>query len=86
MPSLDNDEKRVMHSKSDNTEIMINDEADEVIEELFDSLRNRYQNDLESMRGSEFVFDYVHFLNYKCNKISFNHSGSYIKSPYWIRN
>ena len=30
--SLDNDEDRVMHSKSDNIiEIMINDEADEVI-------------------------------------------------------
>ena len=36
-----------MHSKSDNTEIMINDEADEVIKELFDSLKNRYQNNLE---------------------------------------
>ena len=36
---------------------MINDETDEIIEELFDSLKNRYQNDLELMRGSEFVFD-----------------------------
>ena len=30
-----NDEEYVMHSKNDNIEIMINDEADEVIEELF---------------------------------------------------
>ena len=29
--SIDNDEELVMHSKSDNIEIMINDEADEVI-------------------------------------------------------
>ena len=29
--SIDNDEERVMHSKSDNIEIMINDEADEVM-------------------------------------------------------
>ena len=36
--SLDNDEERVLHSKSDNIEIMINDEADEVMEQLFDSL------------------------------------------------
>ena len=35
--SIDNDEERVMHSKSDNIEIMVNDEADEVIKELFDS-------------------------------------------------
>ena len=31
-----------MHSKSDNIEIMINDEADEVMKELFNSLKNRY--------------------------------------------
>ena len=36
--SIDNDEERLMHSKSDKLEIMINDEADEVIIELFDSL------------------------------------------------
>ena len=33
---MDNDEERVMHSKSDNLEIMINDEADKVIDELCD--------------------------------------------------
>ena len=32
-----------MHSKSDNIEIIINDEADKVTKELFDSLKNRYQ-------------------------------------------
>ena len=36
-----------MHSKNDNIEIMISDETDKVIEELFDSLKNRYQNNLE---------------------------------------
>ena len=30
----------------------MNDKADEIIEELFDSLKNRYQNNLESMKGS----------------------------------
>ena len=29
-----------MYSKSDNIEIMINDEADEVTKKLFDSLKN----------------------------------------------
>ena len=33
---MDNNEERVMHSKSDNLEIMINDEADKVIDELCD--------------------------------------------------
>ena len=47
-----------MHSKSGNTEIMMNDEANKVIKELFDSLKNIYQANLESMKSSEFVFDY----------------------------
>ena len=75
-----------MHSKSDNIEVIINDEVDEVIEELFHSLRNRYQNNLESMKGSEFVFDYVQLWYYKSHKINPNSGGSYIDSPDWIKN
>ena len=36
-----------MHSKTDNTEIIIIDEADKVTKELFDSLKIRHQNNLE---------------------------------------
>ena len=36
--------KSVMHLKSDNIEIMINDKANGVIKELFDSLKNRHLN------------------------------------------
>ena len=64
---------------------MINDETDEVIKELFDSLKNRYQSNLELMKGSEFVFDYVHLLYYKCHKTNPNRGGSYIDSPDWIK-
>ena len=60
--SIDNDEQRLMHSKSGSIEIMINDEADEVIKQLSDSLKNRYQNNFESIKGSGFVFDYVQLL------------------------
>ena len=42
-----------MHSKSDNIEILINDKADEVIEEIFQSLLSRYQIGLEKLlKGS----------------------------------
>ena len=52
---------------------MINDKADRVIKKLFKSLLNRSQNNLEtSMEGSEFVFDYVYLLYYKCPKINPN--------------
>ena len=75
-----------MHSKSDNIENMINDEADEAIEKLFKSLKKRYQNNLEKlMKGSGFVFDYVHLLYYKCHNISLNHDESYIDSQDWIK-
>ena len=36
--SKDNDEEHVMHSKSDNVEIMINDQAGEVFENIFESI------------------------------------------------
>ena len=60
--SIDINEEHVIHSKSHNKEIRINDEADEVIKNLFKTLKNRYQNNLEWMKGSDFVFDYVHFF------------------------
>ena len=56
---------------------MINDEADEFI----NSLKNRYQNNLKSIKGNEFVFDYIHLLYYKCHKINVNRCGSYTGSP-----
>ena len=65
---------------------MINDEVNEVVKELFDSLKNRYQNNLESIKGSDFVFDYVHLLNYKCYKINPNCGRLYMDSPDWIKN
>ena len=70
-----------MHSKSDNIEVMINNEADEVIKKLFDLLKNRYQNNVESMKYSEFVFDFgyfVHLLYYKSHKINRNRGVLYI--------
>ena len=38
--SIDNDEEHAMHSKRGTTEIIINDEADEIIKEHFDPLKN----------------------------------------------
>ena len=34
-------QERLMHSESDNIEIIINDEADEVTKKLFESPKNR---------------------------------------------
>ena len=60
-------------SKSDNIEFIIYGNADEVTEELFEPLLNRYQIGLETVtRGSNFKFDCSHLLYYKCHKISPN--------------
>ena len=82
----DSDEIRTMHTKSDNTYILMGYETDEIIEELFKSLLQRYQGLEESIKGSEFIFDSVDLLEYKLNKISPNRGGSYIDSPKWIKN
>ena len=62
----DSDKTRIMHTKSDNTEIMIGIDTNEVIKELFKSFLQRYQEGLqEKMRGSEFEFDGIHLLYYE---------------------
>ena len=53
----DDDEECVMHSKSDNIEIMINNKT----------LLSRNQSRLEtSMKSSVFIFECVQLLYYKC--------------------
>ena len=76
-----------MHTRSDNIEIMIGDDNDDIIEELFKSFLQKYEENLQNkMRGSDFEFDGVNFLYYDFNKISLNRGGSYIDSPKWLEN
>ena len=44
--SKDSDEIRTMHTKSNNIEIMMDNETDEIIEELFKPLLQKYQERL----------------------------------------
>ena len=78
----DFDEIRIMSTKSNNIEVMMGRETDEVTEDLFKSLLQRYQEKLEeSMKGRDFIFDSVDILYYDLHKISLNKGGSYIDSP-----
>ena len=77
----DSDETHTMHTKSDNLEIMIGSDTNEVIEDLFKSLLQRYQENLEEKMLS---FDAANLLHYDLNKISLSRGGSYIKSPDWL--
>ena len=81
------DETRVMHTRSVNEEFMNGSDTDEIIKELFESLLQRYQENLqEKMKGSDFAFDGVNYLYYDLNKISISRNGSYIDSPKWLKN
>ena len=92
--SKDSDETRTMHTKSNNMEIMMGNETDEIIKELFEYLLQKYQEGLEESKGkeerktkgSDFVFDSVHLLLYKLDKISLNRGGPYIDSPERLKN
>ena len=52
--SKDSDDTRTMHGKTNNVQIMMGSETNEIIGELFKSFLQKYQEELEeSMRGSE---------------------------------
>ena len=75
-----------MNTSSDNIEIMIGDDNDVIIEELFKSFIQKYEENLQNkMRGSDFEFDGVNFLYYDFNEIRLNRGGSYIDSPKWLK-
>ena len=86
--SKDSNETPAMLSRSDNIDIMTDNETGKINEELLESLLQKYQKGLEeSMKGSEFVFDSIDLLYYKLrNKVSLNRSGSFIGSPKWFKN
>ena len=85
--SKDSDETRTKHTKSNNVEIMIGSNTDEMIKDLFKSFLQKYQEGLEeSMRRSEFVYDSVDVLYYNLNKVSLSRGGSYIDSPKCLKN
>ena len=76
-----------MHTNSNNVEIMIGSETDEIIEDLFESFLQKYQEGLEeSMRGSELAYGSVDALYYNLNEVSVSRGGSYIDSPKWLKN
>ena len=84
---ISSDETQTMHTKSNNVEIMVGSEANEIIEHLFKSFLQKYREGLEeSMRGSEFVYDSVDVLYYNLNRVSLSRGGSYIDSPEWLKN
>ena len=72
--------------RSDNVEKIFGDDNDDIIEQFFESLLQKYEENLQNkMKGSDFEFDGVNFLYYEFNKTSINRGGSYIYSPKWLK-
>ena len=64
-----------MHLKSNFTPY---NDANEVVDELFESLRSRYQGNLRtSKEWREFIFDSVQLMYYICHIVNFRRVGSY---------
>ena len=73
--------------KSKSITILIGHEADEIVEELFDSHLQKYQWALENTQeGSSHVFDSIDALQYKLHKTSLDRGGLYIDSAEWLKN
>ena len=71
-----------MYSKSENIKFKFYNDANKVVDEVFESLRSRYQGNLEtSMRGSHFAFDSVLLMYYECHNINFKCGGWF---KYWF--
>ena len=55
-----------MHSNSGNIKFTPYSDANDVIEKRFNSLRSRYQENLEtSIKGSDFISDSLQLIYYK---------------------
>ena len=80
------DETRLMYTRSDPAEFMNGSETEEIIESLYRSLLQKYQDNLNGkMRGFDFIFNGINYLFYDFNRVSISKGGSYIESPKWLK-
>ena len=77
-----------VYSASDNIEIFMDSDTDEVINRLFDTMLQKLQEARETSfeRGSEFIFENVDLLYYYFHRIDMRRSGSYTETPEWLKN
>ena len=87
VPSNDTGEIRTIFVLSDNEEIRLGNETDDVVKKLINSFLNNYQKEEIIFRnGSNFVFESVDLLSCHIHKTSLKRGESYMKYPQWILN
>ena len=83
---IDANDTLVMHTKSDNIEIMNGIDTNDAINEFIASFMKRYQEGLETkMNGSSYIFERIDLVEYHFHKISLNRGSSYIKCLDWLK-
>ena len=80
----DTRETRTIYVWSDNEEIRLGNERDDIIKKRFESFWTNYQNEETKIKGSNFVFESIDLLSYHIHKTSLKRGKSYIKSPKWV--
>ena len=82
IPLKDAEEEHAMHSSSGNIKVTPYNDANEVIDEL----HSKYQVNLKTwIAESDFIFDLVQLMYYKCHRVNFIRGGSYIGSLGFIK-
>ena len=85
--SNDTGEIRSIFVWSDNEEIRLGNETNDIVKRIINSFLNNYQKEEMILRnGSNFVFESVDLLSYHIHKTNLKRGKSYIKSPEWILN
>ena len=68
-----------MHSNSDIIKFTSYNDADKIVNELFESLRWKHQDNLEtSVKRSDFIFDSVQLMYFKWQKVNFKLSNFFL--------
>ena len=82
------EETRTIYSASKQVEIFMNSDTEDVIDTLFNTILQRFQQAQETSndKGSEFIPESVELLYYYFQKINIRRAESYIMSPDWLVN
>ena len=77
-----------IYSSSNNIEIFMGSDTDDIIDKLFDTILQRFQEARETSneRGSEFIHESVGLLYYYFHKTDMKRVVSYIESHEWLIN
>ena len=87
MHTTDRDKNCNFSVKSNNVEIRIGSNTNDVITILFESFLNNYQKEEQILRnGSNFTFESVDILGIHFHNIKLKRGSTYIDSPRWIKN